>query len=302
MEPVVAGRSRKRGLVELSLRKGVSRHAVAPEHGVRPNTLADWKRRYEAGSLGGERRRGSGPAATLVPVSVSGSSCRQTSTKRLGGRRTDSNGAEIRLQCPVAYLRDHRMSEMFQQQRRPISVIDFHRMGHARIFREEERLELVDGEIITIPPMGARHATAIARLTFTLGSRLGDRALVRVQLPAKLSDFSEPLPDVVVVPFDPHFGGARHPGTGDILWLIEVSDSSRAYDRRLKLPSYARHGVREVWIVDLIAHQLMVFRDPVDGEYRSLQALSLGDSVTPLGVPDVTFDVFDLLGPKDAGV
>jgi Uma2 family endonuclease len=190
------------------------------------------------------------------------------------------------------------MSDMLEQNRRRISVADFHRMGRARIFRRDERVELLDGEIISIPPMGAPHSGSIARLSFVLAARLGERALVRSQLPVKLSDFSEPLPDVTVTPLDPAFFSGRHPVTADILWLIEVSDSSRDFDRTVKLPSYARHGVREVWIVDLVTHSLLVFRDPADGEYRTKQTLSLGDTIAPLALPDVSFDVIDLLGPE----
>jgi len=189
------------------------------------------------------------------------------------------------------------VSEMSTYQLRPISVSDFRRMGEAEIFSTDERLELVDGEIVAIPPMGPRHAAGIARLSLLLTTRLQGRALVRVQLPATLDDFSEPLPDLSITSVDPAFFAVRHPGPCDILWLVEVSDSSLGYDRLKKMRTYARNGVREVWIVNLIDHQLEVSRDPSLGEYQTAFALTVGESIAPLTFPEEQFDVLEILGP-----
>lgn len=189
------------------------------------------------------------------------------------------------------------MSEMaIAYERRPISVADFHRMGEAGIFDPEERVELLDGEVVLVPPMGPRHAGAIARITRLLTSRLNDRALVRVQLPAIVDDYSEPLPDFVVTPLDETYYSDRHPVAADVLLLIEVSESSLTYDRGKKLTAYARERIQEYWVVDLVDRRLSVFRDPSSGSYGAPAILAPVDEVVPLAFPDEHFAVKDIVG------
>ena len=126
-------------------------------------------------------------------------------------------------------------------------------MGRAGILTAEDRVELLDGEVIVMSPIGNRHAACVDRLTngFTRSGGLAGRALVRVQNPLAESNLSEPQPDLMLlIPRDDHYDYG-HPRAADVLLLVEVADSSLDYDMNTKVPFYARAGIREVWIVDL---------------------------------------------------
>jgi Uma2 family endonuclease len=161
-------------------------------------------------------------------------------------------------------------------QRHRISVEHFYRMADAGLFDADERMELVDGEIIDVPPMGSRHATVVQQLTRLLGATLPMEVIVRPQLPLRLGEYSEPLPDIAVArPRSDHYG-TSHPTAADVLLLVEVSDSTLRYDREVKSALYARHGVPELWIVDVQARKLLSYRSPVEGRYTSEATLPLG--------------------------
>ena len=186
--------------------------------------------------------------------------------------------------------------EMLDYQIRPITVDDYHRMAEAGIFGPDERVELVDGELIAVPPMGPRHAGGIGRLNRLLTARFNDRALVRVQCPVIVDPHSEPEPEFVLVPPDADDWSDRHPVAGDVLLLVEVSDSTRSFDLRKKVPLYARAGIRETWVLDVVDRRLLVFREPREGRYFVTSVLRDGDEVALLAFPEERFSVDQILG------
>jgi Uma2 family endonuclease len=161
-------------------------------------------------------------------------------------------------------------------QRHRISVEHFYRMADAGLFDADERVELVDGEIIDVPPMGSRHATVAEQLTRLLGAALPMEIIVRSQLPVSLGEYSELLPDIAIARPRSDRYGTHHPTAADVLLLVEVSDSTLRYDREIKSALYARHGVPELWIVDVQAKELLSYRSPVAGRYMSETRLPLG--------------------------
>jgi Uma2 family endonuclease len=180
--------------------------------------------------------------------------------------------------------------------RRRFTVSDYHRMGKAGILAPDERVELIEGEIVALSPIGRSHASVVLRHNVLLSRALQDRALVSVQNPLGLSDVSEPVPDILVLRPRDDFYLARHPSAADVLLLVEISDTTLAYDRGRKLPVYAREGVPEVWIADLRRHLYYVYRDSGPEGYRFTATYRRGDEVAALAFPDVEFSVSDLLG------
>lgn len=149
-----------------------------------------------------------------------------------------------------------------------ISVDEFHRMGEAGIFGPADRVELIDGEIIDMSPIGALHAAIVARLASSFSQRLGGAAVVWCQNPVRLDDTSEPEPDIAILRPRADFYTTAHPGPADVLLVIEVADTSLAYDLGTKVPLYARHGIPEVWVTDAATRQTRVFRRPIHGSER----------------------------------
>lgn len=153
--------------------------------------------------------------------------------------------------------------------RRPITVEAFHRMGEAGILAPGERVELVDGEIIDMSPIGALHAAIVDAIVRYFGRQAGDAVVVRCQNPLGLDDLNEPEPDVAILrPRDDMYTTA-HPGPADALLVVEVADTSLAYDIGVKVPLYARHGIPEVWVIDAATRRTTVFRRPVGGRYAA---------------------------------
>jgi Uma2 family endonuclease len=146
-----------------------------------------------------------------------------------------------------------------------ISVDAFHRMGEAGILGPADRVELIDGEIIDMSPIGALHAAIVARLASSFSQRLGEAAVIRCQNPVRLDDMSEPEPDIAILRPRADFYMTAHPGPADVLLVIEVADTSLAYDLGTKVPLYVRHGIPEVWVIDAATRRTRVFRQPADG-------------------------------------
>ena len=148
------------------------------------------------------------------------------------------------------------------------TVDEYYRMGDSGILKQGDRVELIEGEIVDMVPVGSAHVGVVNRLNRLLVQALGDRAIVSVQNPVRLSAFSEPEPDIALLrPRDDFYSGA-HPGPTNVLLIIEVSDSSLDYDRDVKLPLYARHEIPVVWLIDIQRKQLLVFRSPTREGYR----------------------------------
>jgi len=173
---------------------------------------------------------------------------------------------------------------------------EYHRMATAGILAEDDRVELIEGEIIRMSPIGSPHASSVDRLTSLLTRRLGRRAIVRVQGPVVLDRRSEPQPDVTVLKPREDFYATEHPGPKDVLLLIEVADTSGGYDRGTKLPLYARAGIREVWIVDVVERTLEVYRQPTLRTYRERLEPSHKQTVSPVAFPRTTLRVSEIVG------
>ncbi len=175
--------------------------------------------------------------------------------------------------------------------RRRFTVAEYHAMADTGILAENDRVELLDGDIIVMPPIGDWHAASVDRLTNTLPLQLQGRAIVRVQNPARLDDNSEPQPDVMLLRWREDFYEGGHPSPSDVLLLIEVSDSSVDYDRGAKLSAYARAGVPEVWLVTQQERRIEAYTGPVEGAYSNVQYVGPGESIAPRAFPDVVLEV-----------
>ncbi len=150
----------------------------------------------------------------------------------------------------------------------PISARDYHRMGEAGILDRAQRTELIEGRIIEMTPIGSRHADRVNRIARHFAKILPDEVVISIQNPVRLDDHSEPEPDIALLrPREKPYSEA-HPGPQDVLLIIEVADSSLAYDRDVKTALYARHGIPEYWLLDLAQNRLDIFRQPNEGEYR----------------------------------
>jgi len=171
---------------------------------------------------------------------------------------------------------------------------EYHRLAEAGILEEDDRIELLDGELIIMPPIGDDHCGRVNSLTRKLSRRNPERWLVSVQNPIVLDAYSEPQPDLALLRLDPR-AFTRKPTPADVLVLIEVADSSLAYDRGNKLTAYARAAVPEVWIVNLLDDVLEVYREPRGERYERTLTLRRGESVSPVLVPDVALEVAELL-------
>jgi Uma2 family endonuclease len=149
--------------------------------------------------------------------------------------------------------------------RHRISVDAFHRMGEAGILGPADRVELIDGEIIDMSPIGVLHAAIVDALVRHFGRHAGQAVVIRCQNPLRLDDISEPEPDIAILRPRADLYTTAHPGPADVLLVIEVADTSLAYDLGTKVPLYARHGVPEVWVIDAATRRTRVFRQPAVG-------------------------------------
>ncbi len=175
------------------------------------------------------------------------------------------------------------------------TVHDYHRMAEAGILGEDDRVELIEGEIIEMSPIGSRHAGCVNRLTRLLVRGVGNRAVIGAQNPVRVSDLSEPQPDIAVLePRADDYAG-RHPEPADVLLLIEVADTSLAADRDVKAPLYAVSGIAEYWIVDLENGAVDVFRDPTPQGYRTTHRARRGETLRPLAFPELTIAVGEIV-------
>jgi Uma2 family endonuclease len=179
-------------------------------------------------------------------------------------------------------------------QRHPITVEEYLRMGEGNVFAPDARLELIEGEIIEMAPIGSPHAGTVAILGQLLVRAAGDAGVVWVQNPVRIGDRSMPQPDVVLLKPRADMYTRSHPLPAEVLLLIEVSDSTLRFDVATKVPLYARAGVVEAWVVDLEASVVRVYRDPEATGYRAGFTVSGEDRVTALAMPRVSVRVSEL--------
>ena len=181
-----------------------------------------------------------------------------------------------------------------QLARRRWTVAEYYRMGEAGILTEDDRVELIGGEIVEMSPIGTAHVWSVSALAKHAERSVGDKTGILVQSPFRLADDKEPQPDLVLV----RLGTPRDrlPGPADVLLVIEVADSSRAYDRGVKLPLYAAAGIPEAWLVDLVAATLERFTEPREGRYRQVTLGGGGDTLASTVLPGLAIPVDVALG------
>jgi len=177
------------------------------------------------------------------------------------------------------------------------TVDEYERLGQAGVLTQCDRVELLDGDIVEMTPIGDRHASVVARLSSLFAKRLGDRVLIWAQNPVQLRVVrSMPQPDVVLVRARADFYSAGKPGPDDVLLLIEVMDTSAETDRRVKLPLYARAGIAETWLLDLQTDCVETFRRPTTTGYGRSATFHRGQRLAPQAFADLVLTVDDLLG------
>ncbi len=180
--------------------------------------------------------------------------------------------------------------------RRKFTVEQYHQMVEAGILTEDDRVELIRGEIVEMSPVGRRHAACVNRLNGLFNQRLAQAVIVGVQNPVELVNNSEPQPDLALLQPRADFYEAGHPQAEDILLLVEVADTTVEYDREVKIPLYAEDGITEVWLVDINGQCLEVYRQPSPNGYQIIQKYYRGQTVTIEAFSDVSFTVDEVLG------
>jgi Uma2 family endonuclease len=178
--------------------------------------------------------------------------------------------------------------------RHQFTVKQFHQMAESGILSENERVELIRGEMIDMSPIGRRHAGCVNRLVNLLIQLLGKRIILAPQNPVKLNETSEPQPDIALLKPRPDFYRNSHPQPEDIFLLIEVADTTVKYDREVKIPLYAEANIPEVWLVDVNQEIIEVYRNSLEGIYQDVQKLTKNQSLSILAFPDVSIHVSEL--------
>jgi Uma2 family endonuclease len=180
--------------------------------------------------------------------------------------------------------------------RRPFTLGEYLRLTAEGVLGPEERVELIDGEILTMTPIGPLHAGTVNALNRLLTRLLDGRAVVAVQNPVVLGEHLMPQPDLSVARLRPDAYRLAHPTAEDLLLLVEVADSSLVLDQQHKVPLYAAAGVAEVWLVDLVRRRVLAHRDPGAGGYREVIEAGPGSTVAPHAFPDAALPVDEILG------
>ena len=177
--------------------------------------------------------------------------------------------------------------------RRLISAEDYHRMREAGILTEEDRVELIRGEIFEMSPIGSRHAACVNRIIALFFTKINGKAIISSQNPISINQVSEPEPDIALLKPASDFYAHQLPTPADTLLIIEVADASLQYDREVKLPLYAGAGIPEYWIVNLPAREVEVHRSPMGDRYQFREIALPDDELTVFGE---VFKVKDLIG------
>jgi Uma2 family endonuclease len=178
--------------------------------------------------------------------------------------------------------------------RHRITVDEYYRMSEVGLLAPDVRTELIDGEVIEMPSMGSPHAGTVVQLNSLLTPVISHPSQLRMQLPIRLDNHSEPEPDLAVVLPRKDFYRSRHPLPADTLLVVEISQSTLRLDLKVKVPLYARHQVPEVWLVDLEHNRIHLFRSPKDGVYTDVSVTDKPEAVALTAVPGITVDLSEL--------
>ncbi|NOU22446.1 MAG: Uma2 family endonuclease [Methyloglobulus sp.] len=174
-------------------------------------------------------------------------------------------------------------------------IHEWQKIGEANIFPPDSRIELIEGEIIEMAPIGSHHSSHLKRINKLFSLLVKDAAIIAVQDPLQLNDLSEPEPDFMLLRPVPDFYYEKQPNANDVLLLIEVADSSLAYDQNQKLRLYALHDVTEYWLLNLNDNCLEVYRKPKGEVFAEKTTLYSGDSITLSQLPGISIQVADIL-------
>jgi len=185
------------------------------------------------------------------------------------------------------------MSAVFTPKRYKLSIEDYHKLGKAGILDEDSRVELIEGDLIEMAPIGVLHMRCVNRLTRMLVNAVGDAAIVSTQNPVTLPPRSEPQPDFALLKPSAE-GACRLPHPEDVLLIVEVADTTLAYDRRTKLPLYAKAGIVEVWIVDVNSETIESFRSPSEAGYAQRMSYGRDSSIRPAQLPTASIRIDDI--------
>ncbi len=172
------------------------------------------------------------------------------------------------------------------------SVESYHQMAGAGLLNEMDRVELIEGELLDMAPIGSKHSHWVNRLNKRFVLQAQDLYFVSIQNPVVLGDRNEPQPDLMLLKPGSYMNAL--PTAADVLLIVEVSDTTLDYDRDVKLNLYARHNIPEVWLLDVGRNELLVHREPVDGLYRLMRRLSANDAATPEAAPEITVRLSEL--------
>lgn len=181
------------------------------------------------------------------------------------------------------------------QAKRLINVDEYHRMAEVGILTEADKVELIQGEIIKMSPIGSKHAAIVDRINKLLNQHYSDNAIVRIQNPVRINDINEPEPDIAVLKYREDYYIEKHPKPQDILLVIEVSDTTLTYDKEIKLPLYATAGIPEFWLINIEKSEIEVHRFPATDIYKTITIHRAGDSIALPSTSD-RLDVGTLLG------
>jgi len=180
--------------------------------------------------------------------------------------------------------------------RHKFTVQQYHKMVESGILTEDDRVELIRGEIIEMSPIGTKHAACVNRLINLLVQLLGKRVIVAAQNPIALNDNSQPQPDVALLKPRDDFYATAHPQPQDIFLLIEVADATIIYDREEKIPLYAEANIIEVWLVDINEQIVEVYQQPTAAGYQHIQKFACGEILSIPSFADVTITVNEIFG------
>jgi Uma2 family endonuclease len=179
-------------------------------------------------------------------------------------------------------------------QRHQFTVDDFAKMVEAGILAEDDRVELIDGEVRQMSPIGSVHAAIVNRLNTILSELLVRRAIVSIQNPVILNDYTEPQPDLVVLRLKDDYYREALPGPSDVLLLIEVADTTLEYDRDEKVPRYAGMRVPEVWLVDTNAEEVTQYARPDAGSYQHVGTFAVGEELRSIEISSLGVSISDI--------
>ncbi|MEW6236808.1 MAG: Uma2 family endonuclease [Candidatus Omnitrophota bacterium] len=180
--------------------------------------------------------------------------------------------------------------------KRLFTIEEYYQMGRSGIFTEDDHVELIEGEIVQMTPIGNPHAGCVRWLNRFFHRLLDDRFIIDAQNPLRLSVYSEPQPDVVLLKPTPDCYRSAHPVPDDVFLLIEVADSSLGYDKNVKIPLYAKHRIVECWLVNIQDNNIEVYRQPSENSYRQIRIMTPDQTISPQAFPDISLRAGDILG------